>query len=186
MAVVWRCNEIPLLSPVPLGKGHRKIKEKIRSRERPALFNTSGWYVMGRDGLYRVPKNPPYSFFLCVGGYTRRSGRVRWILRWLGWLIYTHTHTLKKSLSIFSILYIQSSSSLDIFWPFLYSDRHRQHMRLIYIHRIFKKCGGLREKNRGGWKKSMKMLPIPDESWISHSVFLFSFKGAMSWWKIRK
>ena len=99
---------------------------------------------------------------------------------------HTHTHTLKKSLSIFSILYIQSSSSLDIFWPFLYSDRHRQHMRLIYIHRIFKKCGGLREKNRGGWKKSMKMLPIPDESWISHSVFLFSFKGAMSWWKIRK
>jgi hypothetical protein len=45
-------------------------------------------------------------------------------------------------------------------------------MRLIYIHRIFKKCGG---SLGGREKKSMKMPPIPDESWISHSVFSSSF-----------
>ena len=51
---------------------------------------------------------------MCRGGYTRRSGRVRWILRWLGWLIYTHTDSKKVFLySIFSILYTIFFSGLS-------------------------------------------------------------------------
>lgn len=89
----------------------------------------------------------PTLFFLCVGGDILGGpvGSDGYCVDLGG--LYIHTHTQKKSLSIFYILYSLYNLLL---WPFLYSDRHRQHMRLIYIHRIFKKCGELREKNRGG------------------------------------
>lgn len=67
---------------------------------------------MGHDGLYRVPKNPPYSFFsMCrgdiLGGPVGSDG----YCVDLGGL-YIHTHT-QKSLSIFSILYTIFFSGLS-------------------------------------------------------------------------